>query len=227
MNIHWGGVYGDKAAALARFARNLNRLSDRVRQRLTVENDDTSYTPSDLFPLCRAENIPFVYDVRHHRCNQDDLLVADATAEAIVTWNREPMFHISSPIEGWKGSYPRRHHDFINMRDFPQCWNDLTVTVEVEAKAKEVAVLKLMRQLSERWFVYILRGADGSLYTGITKDVNQRLEQHNAGMASRYTRGRLPVTVIYREGSMPKGTALRRELTIKALSRKSKEALTG
>ena len=86
------------------------------------------------------------------------------------------MFHISSPIEGWKGSYPRRHHDFINMRDFPQCWNDLTVTVEVEAKAKEVAVLKLMRQLSERWFVYILRGADGSLYTGITKDVNQRLE---------------------------------------------------
>ena len=57
-------------------------------------------------------------------------------------------------------------------------------------------------------------------------DVNQRLEQHNAGMASRYTRSRLPVTVIYREGSMPKGTALRRELAIKALSRKSKEALT-
>jgi UV DNA damage endonuclease len=227
VNIHGGGAYGDKPDALARFARNLNRLSDRVRRRLTVENDDTSYTPSDLLPLCRAENIPLVYDVHHHRCNQDDLLVADATAEAIVTWDREPMFHISSPIKGWTGPHPRRHHDFINLRDFPQHWNELTVTVEVEAKAKEVAVLKLIRQLSERWFVYILRCADGSLYTGIAKDVNQRLEQHNAGMASRYTRGRLPVTVIYREGSMPKGTALRRELAIKALSRKSKEALTG
>ena len=227
VNIHGGGAYGDKPDALARFARNLNRLSDRVRRRLTVENDDTSYTPSDLLPLCRAENIPLVYEVHHHRCNQDDLLVADATAKAIVTWNREPMFHISSPIKGWTGPHPRRHHDFVNLRDFPQYWNELTVTVEVEAKAKEVAVLKLIRQLSERWFVYILRCADGSLYTGIAKDVNQRLEQHNAGMASRYTRGRLPVTVIYREGSMPKGTALRRELTIKALSRKAKEALTG
>lgn len=227
VNIHGGGAYGDKSDALARFARNLNRLSDRVRQRLTVENDDTSYTPSDLLPLCRAENIPLVYDVHHHRCNQDDLLVADATAEAIVTWDREPMFHISSPIAGWKGPHPRRHHDFINLRDFPQCWNELTVTVEIEAKAKEVAVRKLMRQLSERWFVYILRCADGSLYTGIAKDVNQRLAQHNAGKASRYTRGRLPVTVSYREGPMLKSTALRRELAIKALSRKSKEALTG
>ena len=86
------------------------------------------------------------------------------------------------------------------MRDFPQCWKGLPLTVEVEAKAKEVAVLKLMRQLAERWFIYILRCADGSLYTGITKDLDRRLEQHNAGTASRYTRGRLPVIIEYQEG---------------------------
>ena len=83
--------------------------------------------------------------------------------------------------------------------------------------------LKLKRQLAERWFVYILQCADGSLYTGITNDLNRRLEQHNAGTASRYTRSRLPVTLVYHEEPTTKGGALKRELSIKSLSRKAKE----
>ncbi len=79
--------------------------------------------------------------------------------------------------------------------------------------------------LAERWFVYILRCADGSLYTGIANDLDRRLEQHNAGTASRYTRSRLPVTLEYREEPKTKSNALKRELEIKALSRKEKEAL--
>ena len=75
------------------------------------------------------------------------------------------------------------------------------------------------------WFVYILRCADGSLYTGIAKDVNRRLDQHNAGTASRYTRSRLPVTLEYQEEPTTSSKALKRELAIKALSRKAKEAL--
>ena len=50
-------------------------------------------------------------------------------------------------VEGWTGPGPRRHHDFINVNDFPRCWLNLDLTVEVEAKAKELAVLKLKRQL--------------------------------------------------------------------------------
>jgi UV DNA damage endonuclease len=225
VNIHGGGAYGDKTGALARFARNLSRLSDRARSRLTVENDDVTYTTSDLLPLCQAEGLPLVYDVHHHRCNQDDLSVEEATEQAIATWNREPLFHISSPIQGWKGPNPRRHHDFISVRDFPQCWNGLNLTVEVEAKAKEVAVLKLMKQLADRWFIYILRCADYSLYTGIARNLQRRLEQHNAGTASRYTRSRLPVELIYQEGPTTKSKALKRELAIKAMTRKAKEAL--
>ena len=80
VNIHGGGAYGDKAEALTRFAESLSRLSDRARSRLTVENDDVTYTPSDLLPLCRSEGIPLVYDVHHHRCNQDELTVEEATA---------------------------------------------------------------------------------------------------------------------------------------------------
>ena len=150
INIHGGGAYGDKPKALADFVRNLDRLSARVRSRLTVENDDTTYTPADLLPICKATGIPLVYDVHHHRCNKDGLSEKEATKQAIATWNREPMFHLSSPIEGWNGKTPERHHDFIDVNDFPVCWNKLDMTVEIEAKAKEVAVLKLKTDLEQQ-----------------------------------------------------------------------------
>jgi UV DNA damage endonuclease len=150
INIHGGGAYGDKPVALAAFARNLQRLSPHARGRLTVENDDRTYSPLDLLPLCQAEGIPLVYDVHHHRCNPDELTVAEATAHALGTWDREPLFHVSSPLEGWTGPRPARHHDFIDPSDFPEPWLDHILTVEVEAKAKEVAVLRLLAELRGR-----------------------------------------------------------------------------
>ncbi len=83
----------------------------------------------------------------------------------------------------------------------------------------------MKKQLAEQWIVYIVRCADGSLYTGIAKDLERRVEQHNAGTASRYTRSRLPVTLEYQEEQPSRSMALKRELAIKALSRKAKEAL--
>lgn len=78
---------------------------------------------------------------------------------------------------------------------------------------------------SETWFVYILRCDDGTLYTGIAKDVVRRCEQHNAGTASRYTRSRLPVRVEYQETQPTRSLALKRELAIKALSRREKDSM--
>ena len=230
INIHGGGAYGDKQKALADFSQNLNLLSHRVRSRLSVENDDKTYTPADLLPICKATGIPLVYDVHHHRCNPDGLSVEQATQKALTTWNREPMFHISSPIEGWEGPKPERHHDFIDVEDFPTCWRRKKITVEVEAKAKEVAVENLMTELKNgepaaTWVVYIMRCVDGSLYTGISNDLPRRLEQHNAGTASRYTRSRLPVVLVYQEPQASRSLALKRELTIKALTRHAKESL--
>jgi len=75
------------------------------------------------------------------------------------------------------------------------------------------------------WLVYILRCADDTLYTGITNDLSRRCDQHNAGTASRYTRSRLPVVLVYRETQATRSLALKRELAIKALSRKQKELL--
>jgi UV DNA damage endonuclease len=147
INIHGGGAYGDKAAALARFIRNVNRLPYAVRSRLTIENDDKVYTPKDLLPLCRATGVPLVYDVHHHRCLPDGLTIEQATDAALCTWRREPLFHISSPLEGWSGTKPQRHHEYVDLSDFPDCWRQHRITVEVEAKAKELAVLRLRDEL--------------------------------------------------------------------------------
>lgn len=77
------------------------------------------------------------------------------------------------------------------------------------------------------YYVYILRCADGTLYTGITTDVERRMAVHNSGKGAKYTRGRLPVEVVYREKQPDKGAALSRELAIKKLTRVQKMELIG
>jgi len=72
------------------------------------------------------------------------------------------------------------------------------------------------------WKLYILRCGDGSLYTGITTDVPQRLEQHRTGKGAKYTRGRGPLELVYTEDCADKSEALRREAAIKALPRTEK-----
>ena len=148
INIHGGGAYGDKESALKRVAAQVKKLPEPIRTRLTIENDDRVYTPQDLLPLCKETGIPFVYDVHHHRCLPDGLTVKQATQQALATWNREPLFHISSPRNGWNDANPRWHHDYIQPDDFPDEWRELSITIDVEAKAKELAVENLHRYIA-------------------------------------------------------------------------------
>lgn len=75
------------------------------------------------------------------------------------------------------------------------------------------------------WYLYMLRCGDGSLYTGITTDVEKRLQAHRSGKGAKYTRGRGPLTLVYRETCGDHSQALKRELTVKALTRQEKEDL--
>ena len=75
------------------------------------------------------------------------------------------------------------------------------------------------------WTLYILRCGDGSLYTGITSDLVKRLKEHSLGKASRYTRSRLPVRLVYREARRGRSSALKREYRIKQWPRAKKEGL--
>ena len=74
--------------------------------------------------------------------------------------------------------------------------------------------------MEQTWKLYILRCRDGSLYTGITTDVEKRLAAHNAGKGAKYTRGRGPLELVYREDCGDHSAALKRELEIKALPRR-------
>jgi len=76
-----------------------------------------------------------------------------------------------------------------------------------------------------RWFVYVVRCADDSLYTGISTDVSARIAAHNAGRGARYTRARLPVRLVHVENKKTRSTALKREAAIKALPRAEKLTL--
>ena len=100
--------------------------------------------------------MPLVYDAHHHRVLPDGLSEERVTRAAVASWAtcehpREPVFHLSSPREGWDGPGPHRHADYIDPADWPAVWDDLEITVEVEAKAKELAVAKLAADLAGRY----------------------------------------------------------------------------
>ena len=96
---------------------------------------------------------------------------------------------------------------------------------EIQKYQNQIRVMTKKMGNTTTWFVYILRCADDTLYTGITTDLNRRCEQHNTGTASRYTCSRLPVSMVYHEVQATRSLALKRELEIKAMSRKVKEEL--
>lgn len=81
------------------------------------------------------------------------------------------------------------------------------------------------RTAQEAWVLYILKCKDGTFYTGIAKNLEKRVLQHNRGKGAKYTRARLPVEVLYHESCLTRTKALIRECAVKALPRAKKEAL--
>ena len=75
------------------------------------------------------------------------------------------------------------------------------------------------------WFVYIVECSDNTLYTGVAKDIEARVAEHNAGRGAKYTRARLPVALVYSEKAKDKSTALRREHALKRMRASDKRSL--
>ena len=146
INIHIGGVYGDKISAMDRFCKNFTRLPESVRSRLTVENDDKAsmYSVKDLYDgVYEVIGIPIVFDYHHHRFNTGDLSEREALELACSTWKDiTPVVHYSESrsIEKNDNTIREQAHsdyvyNYINTYD-----ND--VDIMVEAKMKELAVLR-------------------------------------------------------------------------------------
>ncbi|WKA53836.1 UV DNA damage repair endonuclease UvsE [Planococcus shixiaomingii] len=145
--LHTGGAYGDKEAAKARFAENYLKLSDSLKRKLRLENDDKTFTVRDVLDVSKLCGVPICFDIHHHNVNNDGQPVD--FDEILATWKGfgTPKIHISTGKEGFTDL---RHHDFVSEEDFNQLLLLLQGTdadIMFEAKLKEQAVLPFVRKL--------------------------------------------------------------------------------
>ena len=153
INIHCNGVYGDKIAAMDRFCENFEKLSDSVKKRLTVENDDKAsmYSVKDLMYIHHKIGIPIVFDYHHHQFCTGDLTEQQALILAVSTWNKsgvKPVVHYSESKALHENDVklkPQAHSDYIT--NLPDTYN-IDVDIMVEAKAKELAILPFINELT-------------------------------------------------------------------------------
>lgn len=150
INIHCNGVYGDKKAAMDRFCLNFSRLSESVRSRLTVENDDKAsmYSVMDLWYIWSKIGIPIVFDYHHHGFCTGDLTEEQALKLAAETWPKEikQLVHYSESKalhEADTRIKAQAHSDLI--RALPNTY-DLDLDIMVEAKSKELAILPFIKK---------------------------------------------------------------------------------
>ncbi|ORY72103.1 UV-damage endonuclease [Pseudomassariella vexata] len=152
MVLHMGGTFGDKAATLKRFRENYAKLSQGIKARLVLENDDVSWTVHDLLPICEELNIPMVLDFHHHNILFDPDKVREGTKDIMelfprikATWDRKGItqkMHYSEPCAEAVTGRQRRKHS-ARVMTLPPCANDMDLMIE--AKDKEQAVFNLMR----------------------------------------------------------------------------------
>lgn len=116
------------------------------------------------------------------------------------------------------------HYDHCGAIVLPPNLHYHRITIEQKLGSHQNAS-RLIQLAHMTWIIYILECADGSLYTGITTDMERRLKAHTTGRGAKYTRRRGPFTVRYTERHASKGAALRRETAIKAMARSAKVAL--
>lgn len=170
--IHVGGLYEDRTAARERWMRTYEkRLSAAARARLVLENDDVSFSASDVLAIHRQVGVPLVFDHQHFWCLNPDGLELQSTLKTFLeTWPRgvRPKTHFSSPrtemrecVELDRKTKRRRkvlkppplvgHADFVNPFEFAtfmRTMSKLEFDVMLEAKMKDVALLRLRRDLA-------------------------------------------------------------------------------
>jgi len=148
--LHVGGGQGGKDAAMDRFLRGLDRLPDRVRRRLAVENDDTFFHVDDLLTLCQQGEVPLVLDLHHDLVNPGHRpLDPDRVGAIFRTWpaGERPKIHVSSPRDPRD---PKAHADYVEpgpVLAFLRLAEGYDFDIMVEAKQKDAAALRLARDL--------------------------------------------------------------------------------
>lgn len=151
INIHIGGVYGDKSSAISRFKSNFQYLDYSARTRLTIENDDivSKYSVEDLIPIAQDLNIPVVFDFHHYDCHPGNLTKEQALLNSLATWPVDitPMTHYSNSRKKYEDPKckPQAHADYL-YEPIPYL-GQYKFDVMIEAKCKELALIKYKNEI--------------------------------------------------------------------------------
>lgn len=149
---HVGGVYGNKEASIKRFIEGYKKLPKKIAERIILENDDKVYSAHDVLSICKELKIPMVLDVHHHNCNSNGKNIEAILKDIFDTWSNEkfpPKIHFSSP-RSTKDF--RSHSDNIDKEEFMSFIKiakklDIDFDVMLEAKNKDLALIKLVNEL--------------------------------------------------------------------------------
>jgi UV DNA damage endonuclease len=142
-------IHGGKRGNIKKLIDSIGILSDSVRKRLTLENDERCFSVNNLLEVSKATNTPIVFDSHHHQFNMDNLSTEDAAVECMKTWKDiKPIQHLSNTEPGNEnGSFTekRKHSQFIHY--IPNIQKDLllndSIDLDVEAKMKNIAIFKM------------------------------------------------------------------------------------
>jgi UV DNA damage endonuclease len=165
-NIHVGGSYGDKETSGRRFVKQFRTMEERLTQRITLENDDKTFTAAETLSISEEVGVPMVLDIHHHAVNPGNEQAVDLWPRIMKTWDNfawnvrqaklaeqgqqpewlPPKLHVSSPKSL---TDPRGHADHIELEPLMKFLGDIAestraVDIMIEAKRKDEALLRLM-----------------------------------------------------------------------------------
>ncbi|MGL4912503.1 MAG: UV DNA damage repair endonuclease UvsE [Romboutsia sp.] len=156
MVIHIGGGKGGKEESIKRFITNLEKFPKRIKERLILENDDKTFTAREVLKICQKTKLPMVLDVHHYNCHNSGGELKDILKDVFKTWENEKLptkVHFSSPKEF---ENDRKHSDYIDVDAFIEFLDLVKETVDedfdvmIEAKQKDLTLIKLMNDLKEK-----------------------------------------------------------------------------
>jgi UV DNA damage endonuclease len=152
INIHVGGAYNDKPMAIGNFCKNFERLSDAVKTRLTVENDDREslYSTKELFEVHQKIGVPIVHDYHHHHFCTGGLSQQDAVELAISTWGDiRPVVHYSQSRSVEQNDPKIKANAHSDSYWIPIDTFGFEMDVMLECKHKEIGLFKMRELMAE------------------------------------------------------------------------------
>ncbi|MDF2942157.1 MAG: ywjD [Herbinix sp.] len=196
--LHIGGVYGDKKTAIRTFINNYNQLSESIKQRLIIENDDKNYNIQEVLQISELTGAPVVFDNLHHRLNPPTLLLPDSEwiKRCNATWTNKDgrqKIHYSQQREGGViGS----HSDTIFLTPFIEYYNELSnndVDIMLEVKDKNLSAVKCIntifhnataKELEVEWarYQYFVLSRSAKLY----QEIHELLKDKNSSVAKEF-----------------------------------------